>query len=54
MKFRCKVSGNTVEFTQEHDIKSMLKHPQYEVVEEKPVVEEKVVKEIKPKYKKAE
>lgn len=47
MIFRCKVSGNTVEFTAEHDVKDMLKHPQYEVVEPK-VVE---VKE-KPKAKK--
>lgn len=48
MIFRCKVSGNTVEFTAEHDVKAMLKHPQYEVVEPK-VVE---VKEEKPKAKK--
>lgn len=54
MKFKCLVSGNTVEFTQPVDIESMLQHPQYEVVKETPVVEEKVVKETKPKYKKAE
>lgn len=47
MIFRCKVSGNTVEFTAEHDVKDMLKHPQYEVVEPK----EEEGKE-KPKAKK--
>lgn len=48
MIFKCKVSGNTVEFTAEHDIKAMLKHPQYEVVQEKPV-EEVEVKQVKSK-----
>lgn len=38
MKFKCKVSGSVVEFTQPVDIISMLEHPQYEVVED--VVEE--------------
>ena len=47
MIFRCKVSGNTVEFTAQHDIEAMLQHHQYEVVE--PKVEE--IKE-KPKAKK--
>lgn len=50
MIFRCKVSGNTVEFTQEVDIKSMLKHPQYELVEEvvevKEVPKKKTTKEV--------
>lgn len=41
MIFRCKVSGNTVEFTAEHDVKEMLKHPQYEVVEPKEEIKEK-------------
>lgn len=49
MIFRCKVSGNTVEFTQEHDIRDMLQHPQYEVVEEPKVTE--VKKETKSKQK---
>lgn len=34
MKFKCLVSGNTVEFTESHDIEAMLMHPQYEVVED--------------------
>jgi hypothetical protein len=29
MKFQCKYSGSVYEFTQEHDIKSMLTHPDY-------------------------
>lgn len=48
MIFKCKVSGNTVEFTQEHDIKAMLKHPQYEVVE----TSKKVQVEVKSTKKK--
>jgi hypothetical protein len=35
MKFQCKYSGSVYEFTQEHDIKSMLTHPDYSVYEEK-------------------
>jgi len=52
MKFRCKQSGCVVEFFYEHDIASMLEHPQYELVEEKPV-EVEVEKEVstKPKAK---
>jgi hypothetical protein len=41
MKFKCLITGNEVEFTQDVDIKSMLEHPQYSVVEEVPVKEEK-------------
>ena len=51
MIFKCLVSGNTVEFTEEVDIKSMLKHPQYEVVEEvvvKEVPKKKTTKEVNP------
>lgn len=43
MKFRCKETGNVVEFTSEHDIKTMQEHPQYE----------EVVEEVKPKTTKA-
>lgn len=50
MKFRCKQSGCVVEFFYEHDIASMLEHPQYELVEEKPVEVEKEVS-TKPKAK---
>jgi hypothetical protein len=50
MKFRCKVTGNTVEFTQEVDIKAMLRHHQYEVVKEEEPKKE-VVKEVKTKSK---
>lgn len=34
MKFKCQLSGTVVEFTTEHDIKTMLEHPQYDVVDE--------------------
>lgn len=34
MKFKCKHTGNVVEFLQEHDIKTMLQHPDYVQVEE--------------------
>ena len=44
MLFRCIVSGNTVEFTAEHDIEAMLMHPQYEVVVEEDT--EKQINEI--------
>jgi hypothetical protein len=38
MIFKCIATGNTVEFTAAHDIEAMLKHHQYAVVEETPVV----------------
>lgn len=43
MKFRCKQSGNVFEFKNEHDIKTMLTHPEYEEVkeQEEPAVEVK-------------
>lgn len=44
-KFKCLVSGNVVSFEHAHDIEDMLKHPQYELVEEKPVKVESLVKE---------
>jgi hypothetical protein len=37
-KFKCKLSGVVVSFEYEHDIKSMLKHPQYELVDETPAI----------------
>ena len=39
MIFKCLATGNTVEFTQEHDIQAMLQHHQYAPVEESPVAE---------------
>ena len=33
MLFRCLISGNTVEFTNDADIQGMLSHHQYEIVE---------------------
>jgi hypothetical protein len=49
MKFKCKHTGNIVEFTSEHDIKSMLTHPEYTVVTEE--TKQEVVKETPPKKK---
>lgn len=43
MKFKCKSTGNVFEFTQEHDIKTMKEHPEYEVVQEE-IEEPKPVK----------
>lgn len=39
--FKCLTTGNTVEFTQEHDIEAMKSHHQYELVVEKPKEETK-------------
>ena len=33
-KFKDKATGNVFEFTSEHDIQSMRKHPEYEEVKE--------------------
>lgn len=46
MKFKCKLSGVVIEFTQEQDIKTTLENPAYEEYVEKEVV--------KPAPKKAE
>lgn len=53
-KFRDNASGNVFEFTQEHDIQTMRKHPEYtEVIEEKeqpvlkkPLTTKKQLKEV--------
>lgn len=50
MKFKCILSGNIVEFNQDFDIKTMLDHPQYVVVEE-PVKKESEVSNVSPKKK---
>jgi hypothetical protein len=34
MIFKCKKTGNTVEFIAEHDVEAMKQHPDYEVVSE--------------------
>lgn len=34
MKFQCKHTGQIYEFTTEHDITEMLKHDEYQAVEE--------------------
>lgn len=46
-QFKCKLSGTIINFEHAHDIKEMLRHPQYELVEETPVkkVSESLVKE---------
>ena len=53
-KFRCRLSGNVFEFTNEYDIKDMMEHPQYDLVEEIPsevqvkkTTKEKVIKKDK-------
>ena len=52
MKFRCKRSGNVIEFEKQTDIESMLKETHYEVVEDKVEIIEEEPK--KTKAKKAE
>ena len=54
MIFKCLVSGNTVEFTEQHDIKDMLTHPQYEVVEDEDTEKQftKIVQKATPQLKK--
>lgn len=54
MIFKCLVSGNTVEFTEQLDIEAMLTHPQYEVVEDEEATKEiiKIVQKATPQLKK--
>lgn len=49
MKFKCKLSGVVIEFTQEQDIKTTLDNENYEVVEDK--VEEKPKAKVKVEVK---
>ena len=44
-QFKCKLSGTIITFEHAHDIKEMLRHPQYEFVEPKVVKTESLVKE---------
>ena len=41
VKFRCKVSGNVIQFTHEVDIESTRRHPGYEEVIEAPSLDVK-------------
>lgn len=54
MIFKCLVSGNTVEFLEQHDIEAMLVHPQYEVVTDETTEKEieKIVQKATPQLKK--
>lgn len=45
-KFKCLVSGNFVNFNAQYDIEVMMKHPEYELVNEKPLKQEDVKKSI--------
>lgn len=51
MKFKCKLSGVIIEFTQEQDIKTTLDNPAYEEYVAPVVKEEKVKKESKADVK---
>lgn len=53
MKYKCKLSGTVIEFTNEVDIKSMVNHPDYDVVveEDKKAVEPPKVEVKKPSKK---
>lgn len=46
-KFKCLLSGNIFEFKYEWDIEEMREHPQYEEIEEEPVVEKKTTVSLK-------
>ena len=53
-KFRCKLSGNIFEYFHDFDIKDMMAHPQYTLVEEnEDAVQAKVKKTTKEKVKEA-
>lgn len=49
MKFKCKQSGNIFEFKNEHDIKTMLTHPEYEEVKEIDILKEEPKKVGRPR-----
>ena len=53
MKFKCKLSGVVIEFTQEQDIKTTLQNENYEPVEEG-IVEEKSKAKVKVEVKNEE
>jgi len=45
-QFKCLVSGNFVNFNTEYDIEVMMKHPEYELVEEEALKQEDVKKSV--------
>ena len=51
MKFKCKLSGVVIEFTQEQDIQTTLENDNYEEYVEPIVKEEKPKKEVKVESK---
>lgn len=52
MKFKCIHTGQVYEYLIEQDIKEMLKHDEYSVVEDEEVVQEVVQKPVKQAKKK--
>ena len=51
-KFKCLLSGNIFEFHTDFDIETMREHPQYEEIEEEPIVSKKETVVAKKKTKK--
>lgn len=51
-KFKCLLSGNVFQFEHAWDVEEMRQHPQYEEIEEEPVVEKKTT--VAPKKTKKE
>jgi hypothetical protein len=45
-QFKCLVSGNFVNFNTEYDIEVMMKHPEYELVNEESLKQEDVKKSV--------
>jgi hypothetical protein len=45
-QFKCLVSGNFVNFNTQYDIEVMMKHPEYELVEEEALKQEDVKKSV--------
>jgi len=45
-QFKCLVSGNFVNFNTQYDIEVMMKHPEYELVEEEALKQENVKKSV--------
>ena len=46
VQFKCLVSGNFVNFNTQYDIEVMMKHPEYELVEEEALKQEDVKKSV--------
>ena len=45
-QFKCLVSGNFVDFNTQYDIEVMMKHPEYELVNEESLKQEDVKKSV--------